>query len=347
MGNNTNGELSDGTFDSRIYFSKVKFAKKYKFMDLEVFDACCGESHSVFIVHHLTPVALISLHWLSLIVAYAHAIHSNVISLIAEYFDHTKDSYFGYVYSCGSNSNGQLGNGVKQLINIAQPVNSLKYSNIVTVVCGDCFTLCLSTNGTLYFFGDNYYGQSGNGDGNENSCVFEPKRIEYFRKNRIRIRRISAGLWIIFICFYILLFIFFEGKSHVCAMDTFGRVYCWGMGTYGQLGVGNCMEKFIGVPCILESLLNYKIIDIRCGTYHTVVLNDEHSVFCWGSNNYGQCLQSLKEYKVLVEPMMANLDVIFEQNLVIRRIFCGYYCTLLLTEGKKVKKSENIRKITA
>jgi alpha-tubulin suppressor-like RCC1 family protein len=48
-----------------------------------------------------------------------------------------------------------------------------------------------------------------------------PKKVDYFEKNNIKIKWISAGLY------------------HTCALSEDGKLYVWGRGLYGVLGNGS------------------------------------------------------------------------------------------------------------
>ena len=40
-------------------------------------------------------------------------------------------------------------------------------------------------------------------------------------------------------------------------------------------------------PVLVESLVNYKVIDVSCGQFHTIVLTHDGEAFAWGSNKFG------------------------------------------------------------
>ncbi len=86
------------------------------------------------------------------------------------------------------------------------------------------------------------------------------------------------------------------GSAHVCAIDTYGKVYCWGnnwnrgepdLPKYGFLGVGDTSAESIPYPkAVSQGTLKFK--EIAAGDYHTCGLTDDNKVYCWGRNDQGQ-----------------------------------------------------------
>jgi alpha-tubulin suppressor-like RCC1 family protein len=91
------------------------------------------------------------------------------------------------------------------------------------------------------------------------------------------------------------------GGFHTCAQLTEGTVRCWGNGSSGQLGYGNCIEISSGKeteePCAIgddETPASAGSIDLRevqqitAGGAHTCALLMSGSVRCWGAAQSGQ-----------------------------------------------------------
>lgn len=76
------------------------------------------------------------------------------------------------------------------------------------------------------------------------------------------------------------------GGSHTCALDTQGRVYCFGANTSGQVGAGaNAADD---VPTPTQVLLPAAAIDVRTQVDHTCAVLSDASLWCWGENEEGQ-----------------------------------------------------------
>ncbi len=74
------------------------------------------------------------------------------------------------------------------------------------------------------------------------------------------------------------------GRYHVLALKNDGTVWVWGDNQYGQLGDGTTTSKQI--PVQIPDLTD--VIDIAAGFSHSLVVKSDGSVWAWGRNNYGE-----------------------------------------------------------
>ena len=81
---------------------------------------------------------------------------------------------------------------------------------------GDVYTW--GYGGKIGFFNWMYTQEVGALGHGTKAKYFEPKKVEYFEKNNIKIKKITAGLY------------------HTVALSTEGKLYTWGRGLYGVLG---------------------------------------------------------------------------------------------------------------
>ncbi|XP_006143352.1 probable E3 ubiquitin-protein ligase HERC6 [Tupaia chinensis] len=77
------------------------------------------------------------------------------------------------------------------------------------------------------------------------------------------------------------------GKEHSLAVCHKGRVFAWGAGSEGQLGIGEFKERSF-TPQKIKALAGIKIIQVSCGYYHSLALSEDGQVFSWGKNSHGQ-----------------------------------------------------------
>ena len=64
------------------------------------------------------------------------------------------------------------------------------------------------------------------------------------------------------------------------------ELYACGSNQYGQLGIEGVIQ--LNKPSVVNSLKDYKISSVHCGTDHTFALTTKGEVFSWGLNLKGQ-----------------------------------------------------------
>ncbi|XP_053991781.1 uncharacterized protein LOC128883446 [Hylaeus volcanicus] len=75
------------------------------------------------------------------------------------------------------------------------------------------------------------------------------------------------------------------GYNYSSAITFEGTLFMWGCNSMGQLGLGDCHDREI--PTQVTHFL-VPVISISCGYSHTAVITKTNSLWCWGSNTYGQ-----------------------------------------------------------
>jgi len=74
---------------------------------------------------------------------------------------------------------------------------------------------------------------------------------------------------------------------HVLAYTESGELYSWGHNGYCQLGNGSTNQGL--TPAIIQnSLLGRKVVQVACGSHHSLCLTADGDIFSWGQNNCGQ-----------------------------------------------------------
>ncbi len=133
------------------------------------------------------------------------------------------------------------------------------------VAGGRAFSMVLKSDGTVWSFGKNTYGQLGDGSTTNSTTPVQVKiNASTFLTN---ITTIAAGY------------------EHGLALKRDGTVWAWGNNTYGQLG-NNESGNYYTTAQQVWGLTN--ITAIEAGQYHSFALNDEGLVWSWGRNEYGQ-----------------------------------------------------------
>lgn len=130
-----------------------------------------------------------------------------------------------------------------------------KGQKVVDAAQGSGMGMALISNGDLYCWGVNWYGQLGDGTTTNRS---------YPVKVLGNVRSIHPGS-------------FTNG-----AITTNGNLYCWGQNDYGQVGNSGQIDQY--TPCkILENVKN-----VSFGLSHACAVTESGELYGWGKNNYGQ-----------------------------------------------------------
>jgi alpha-tubulin suppressor-like RCC1 family protein len=170
----------------------------------------------------------------------------------------------GDLYCWGSNETGELGIGTTDFDPHPAPtLVPLGGRNVTDVAVGDWHTCALLRNGQVKCWGDNTYGQLGDGTATSN-----PSPGTAVPLGALAIS-ISAG------------------GSHTCAVLETGAMKCWGANFDGQLGIG-AFDPFQSlIPADVVGLAG-PAVSVSCGNIHTCALLADNRLECWGNNAAGQ-----------------------------------------------------------
>ncbi|KAJ0855699.1 putative regulator of chromosome condensation 1/beta-lactamase-inhibitor protein II [Helianthus annuus] len=128
-------------------------------------------------------------------------------------------------------------------------VSSLLGIRIDGVAAGLWHTICISSDGAVYAFGGNQFGQLGTGTDHAETL---PRLLDDPSLENEHARVVSCG-------------------ARHSAIVTDEKVFCWGWNKYGQLGLGDVVDR--NVPSQVE-LDGYVPRAVACGWWHTLVLAD-------------------------------------------------------------------------
>lgn len=123
------------------------------------------------------------------------------------------------------------------------------------------------------------------------------------------------------------------GKAHSAIIDVYSNIYCFGLGTSGQLGQGDANLDASRIPLRVPSIGAVPVLLVACGSYHTMCMTAEGRVFAWGDNSYGQLGIGSKSSKPRGTP--TRVDKIAG----VRAIVCGGCHSFIVTQDNVVLAS--------
>ncbi|RLN96587.1 hypothetical protein BBJ28_00000161 [Nothophytophthora sp. Chile5] len=190
--------------------------------------------------------------------------------------------HHGVVFCWGSNSHGQLGLSPSAPARapatfpravVLHQVATLRSVRVRQVACGALHSLVLTADGKVYSWGCSDGGRLGHG--RVSSRPGEPTMVHGALSTLVALA-VACGAWHS-VCI----------AAEASQVESgAGRVYTWGTGIYGQLGVGGTQVAHEPLAVRLPSSeLEEPVTATRvaCGTHHTAALTVDNRVFAWGS----------------------------------------------------------------
>ncbi|XP_069690185.1 RCC1 domain-containing protein 1 [Periplaneta americana] len=192
-------------------------------------------------------------------------------------------------------------------------------TKVTQVACGNEHCLLVTEIGEVFSWGIGSRGQLGHSDlENEDETA---RQVDVLAG--LRVTRVAAGGW------------------HSAAVTDSGDLYTWGWNNSGQLGFPTCAEEQQqcdkSETCSTEavSILNFPlpvnwdktIMNVGCGSRHTVVLLDDGSVWGCGWNAFGQLGTSPKTMQSCWK--MHKLEL--PSKCVAQDVLCGAWSTMVFT----------------
>ncbi|XP_042494566.1 ultraviolet-B receptor UVR8-like isoform X7 [Macadamia integrifolia] len=127
-------------------------------------------------------------------------------------------------------------------------VSALLGIQIQGVAAGLWHTVCISVEGDVYAFGGNQFGQLGTGADQAETL---PRLLDAPSLENKHAKIVSCG------------------ARHSAVITEDGKVFCWGWNKYGQLGLGDVIDRNIPAQVPIDGCL---VKNVACGWWHTLVL---------------------------------------------------------------------------
>jgi alpha-tubulin suppressor-like RCC1 family protein len=167
------------------------------------------------------------------------------------------------VATWGDNSRGQSpGGGVSGV-----PAGVTGTESVTAVAAGSWHCVALQQDETVVAWGDNVFGQLGDGTNTPRGTSSNDKPVRPVLLLG-GIVRVAAG------------------GFHTLALMSNGRLLAWGANDSGQLGDGTTVDR--ALPVLVRDLGDAEVVDIAAGMDFSVALLADGSVLTWGGNDHGQ-----------------------------------------------------------
>ena len=178
----------------------------------------------------------------------------------------------GDVYSCGEGSNGRLGHGNSDDLNTLSLITALRGFKIVQVsssVGDGGHVLAVAASGEIFSWGDGELGKLGHGTTDR---VRRPKLISSVKVKGRSIRdwhQVSAGF------------------RHSAILTNDGKLWTFGCGDNGRLGLGPSLSSIKKIPEQVQSISD--VGQVACGFNHTIcVSSDGKTTWSFGDGDHGK-----------------------------------------------------------
>jgi len=211
---------------------------------------------------------------------------TNVVAIASGYSHFLALKSDGTVWAWGADWGYQLANESGNDSPFALQVlmsDGTALHDVVSIACGDDYSLVLKSDGTVWSWGDNSYRQLGTNDANWAQATPAPV---------IGLTNVIAII---------------GGAYHSLALKSDGTVWSWGKNSQGCLGNGASSGNQAAPGQVIN--LNH-IIAVAAGNSHSLALKSDGTVWSWGDNSAGQLGIGTSSGKSLSPVQTRNLNSI-------------------------------------
>ncbi|XP_040122245.1 X-linked retinitis pigmentosa GTPase regulator isoform X2 [Oryx dammah] len=217
----------------------------------------------------------------------------------------------GELFMWGDNSEGQI--GLQNITNICVPHQVTVGKPISWISCGYYHSAFVTTEGELYTFGEPESGKLG----------LPPKLLVNHKVPQL-VPGISEKV-IQVAC----------GGGHTVVL-TEKAVYTFGLGQFGQLGLGTFTFE-TSEPKVIESVKDKKISHVCCGENHTALITESGLLYTFGDSRHGKLGLGMENFANQFLPTLCSNFL----KYIVHLVACGG-CHMLVFATPRLGMAEDI-----
>jgi alpha-tubulin suppressor-like RCC1 family protein len=204
----------------------------------------------------------------------------------------------GHIWTWGDSTHGQLGNGsTSTRLSPVQVTAGVSGVTFKSVQIGNSTVVALDTDGHLWAWGENNYGQVGNGATQDVSTPVEVKPDTTFVQ-------VQTSMY------------------STIALDSNGHIWTWGNNQYGQLGNGTTTNATTPID-ITPSGKTFT--SVTAGSSSMFAVDSAGSVWGWGSNSVDQLTAAAGGPRVMTPVQIVGSDSVNPTQSASKKTFSYVY----------------------
>ncbi|XP_065394587.1 X-linked retinitis pigmentosa GTPase regulator isoform X30 [Macaca fascicularis] len=186
----------------------------------------------------------------------------------------------GRLFMWGDNSEGQI--GLKNVTNVCVPHQVTIGKPVSWISCGYYHSAFVTTDGELYMFGEPENGKLGL----PNQLLSNHRTPQLVSEIPEKVIQVACG-----------------GEHTVVLTEN--AVYTFGLGQFGQLGLGTFLFE-TSEPKVIENIRDHTISYISCGENHTALITDIGLMYTFGDGRHGKLGLGLENFTNHFTPTLCS-----------------------------------------
>ncbi|NP_001354177.1 X-linked retinitis pigmentosa GTPase regulator isoform G [Homo sapiens] len=199
----------------------------------------------------------------------------------------------GRLFMWGDNSEGQI--GLKNVSNVCVPQQVTIGKPVSWISCGYYHSAFVTTDGELYVFGEPENGKLGL----PNQLLGNHRTPQLVSEIPEKVIQVACG-----------------GEHTVVLTEN--AVYTFGLGQFGQLGLGTFLFE-TSEPKVIENIRDQTISYISCGENHTALITDIGLMYTFGDGRHGKLGLGLENFTNHFIPTLCSNFLRF----IVKLVACG------------------------